>query len=74
MSGPVNPAEWRKVSTRIEARLALQRERLEKPSLDATETAVVRGRIMELKDLLLWGEGDPAARANPLSPLTDKPK
>lgn len=47
---------WAEVKTHIEARLVLLRNKLEMPSTDAERTALCRGGIRELKELLALPE------------------
>lgn len=51
-------ALWRKIEAHLLSRLALMRQRND-GNLDPTETAKVRGRITELKDLIALGEPSP---------------
>ena len=59
MSPPINSADWRKVNEHIEGRLATHQKRLEQVDLDAQTTAVLRGRIAELRALQAWGRTEP---------------
>ena len=45
-------ALWKKVKKHLESRLDIHRRKNDNKSLDAVETALLRGRIAELKILL----------------------
>lgn len=45
---------WQKVQVALESRLEALRKRNDSPSLDAVETAEVRGRIAIVKEILAW--------------------
>lgn len=51
---------WHRLKALLEARLAAQRDALEHPSLAEVKTALVRGRISELKFLLALDRPGPA--------------
>lgn len=52
-------ALWQKIEGELERRLAMHREDNDSPRNDDTETAVIRGRIQELKALRAWVEDPP---------------
>jgi transcription termination factor NusB len=45
-------ALWKKIKTYLDERLDMHRRKNDNKSLDATDTALLRGRIAELKVLL----------------------
>lgn len=53
---PLNSGDWRKVREIIDQRIALHQLSLESSNHDALATAMLRGRIRELRDLIAWGE------------------
>lgn len=55
---PLSQGDWRKVRAFIDERAGQLRARLE-TNLDPTETAHVRGRLAELRELTRWGEPKP---------------
>jgi hypothetical protein len=54
-SPPLSHGDWRKVRAFIDGRAIQLRARLE-TNLDPAETAHVRGRLAELRELIAWGE------------------
>lgn len=53
-------ATWRALEQHALARIAVLRERNDQPSLDATKTAELRGRIAAWKELLALAKQQPA--------------
>ncbi len=53
-----NSAPWQKVKAELESRLDLFRRKNDS-NLDAEQTAKLRGRIAEIKNLLALGEPPP---------------
>ena len=53
---PLNSTDWRKVRAFIDERIAQTQRQLESPHHDAAATAMLRGRIAELRGLIAWGE------------------
>lgn len=43
---------WRAVRAHVEAEIARQSRRLEVPTMDATQTALLRGNLQALRELL----------------------
>lgn len=56
MTRPLNSSDWRIVSEHIDARIAELQRGLEKLDMDPVPTAVLRGRIAELRVLQSWGK------------------
>lgn len=50
--GDKDSSTWRKLRKHFESERANLRERNDSPSLDAEKTAILRGRIAQLTDLL----------------------
>lgn len=57
---PLDPAADRIIRTQVEADLAGLQKRNESTLLDETHTAVLRGRIMALRGVIAWLDGDHA--------------
>lgn len=55
MKAPLAQADWRKVRAHADARIAEHQRRLE-TNLSEADTAMLRGRIAELRALIAWGE------------------
>ena len=55
MTCPINSSDWRVVNQQIETRIARFQNDLCRPDLNEVGTALLRGRIAELRALQAWG-------------------
>lgn len=55
-----NSQTWRAIADKAQAQLATLREKNDSPTLDATRTAEVRGRIAVWKELLAMADDKPS--------------
>lgn len=55
MTCPINSSDWRVVDQQIQMRLFALQNDLCRPDLDEVRTALLRGRIAELRLLQAWG-------------------
>ncbi len=51
-----NSGTWARLKAMLEQELATQRARNDSPALGADQTAVTRGRIAQIKEILALGE------------------
>lgn len=60
-----NGATWARLETHVRARIAKLREDNDRPQNSEQQTATLRGRILELKELLALPMAAPAEEASP---------
>lgn len=60
-----NGATWARLETYLRARIADLRQQNDRPQNTEQQTATLRGRILELKELLALPQAAPAEDASP---------